>query len=105
MFLESRQWTRSQSDSSDPTPRQAHAAAVSGNQMYIHGGHTVIGQMLGDLLIFHVGAGKIMRPKFPRSLLTSSHNVIVHCVYRRLGICNLQKRRPITKIWSFIGHR
>lgn len=55
--LQSRQWTRAQSDSSDPIPRQAHAAAVSGNQMYIHGGHTVAGQMLADLLIFHVGAG------------------------------------------------
>jgi len=56
---ETRQWTRTLSDSSDPVPRQAHAAAVSANQMYIHGGHTVSGQMLGDLLIFHVGAGNI----------------------------------------------
>ncbi|KAM3579513.1 Negative regulator of mitotic exit [Umbelopsis sp. WA50703] len=55
--LQSRQWTKSQSDSTDPIPRQAHAAAVSGNQMFIHGGHTVSGNMLGDLLIFHIGAG------------------------------------------------
>jgi predicted ABC-type sugar transport system permease subunit len=57
LTLESRQWTKSQSDSTDPIPRQAHAAAVSGNQMFIHGGHTVSGNMLGDLLIFHIGAG------------------------------------------------
>ncbi|KAG2172746.1 hypothetical protein INT43_000093 [Umbelopsis isabellina] len=55
--LQSRQWTKSQSDSTDPMPRQSHAAAVSGNQMFIHGGHTVSGKMLGDLLIFHIGAG------------------------------------------------
>ncbi|KAG2175818.1 hypothetical protein INT44_000296, partial [Umbelopsis vinacea] len=61
---QTRQWTRTLSDSSDPVPRQAHTAAVSANQMYIHGGHTVSGQMLGDLLIFHVGADRrlIARP-------------------------------------------
>lgn len=81
------------SDSSDPVPRQAHAAAVSANQMYIHGGHTVSGQMLGDLLIFHVGAGNIKRCKFAGDPKFSVRHIqlLLSPLLARLGICYLQK--------------
>ncbi|KAH8548231.1 hypothetical protein BGW37DRAFT_523220 [Umbelopsis sp. PMI_123] len=62
--IQTRQWTRNLGDSADPIPRQAHAAAASGNQMYIHGGHTVNGQVLGDMLIFMlVQAGNMLPTK------------------------------------------
>ncbi|KAI8575472.1 hypothetical protein K450DRAFT_275605 [Umbelopsis ramanniana AG] len=70
--IQTRQWTRTLSDSSDPVPRQAHAAAVSANQMYIHGGHTVNGQMLGDLLIFHAGN------TLPTKMKAHHHDLDIH---------------------------
>jgi hypothetical protein len=52
--LRTRRWTELQCIGFTPSPREGHAAALVGNDIYIFGGRNADGQNLGDLAVFKV---------------------------------------------------